>query len=402
MKFDNPAIVFGGGINGLGITRNLGRAGVDVYCVVDGADPVVFSRHCRKHFLIPNLTQRKNQIESLLKELSKKITSRPVIFATDDIGTLILSDLKSEMKDDYYFVMPDRKVAEKLVMKAKFYESLNQNDVPHPKVFVPKGIGELKILSKDLEYPIFIRPSVSQNFSTLFRKKGFVANSDRELLKYFTIASEHKIDVMLQEIIPGPDINIYGISGLFDRQSKPLAFFAYQRLKAWRPVFGNNSLIESVSLVKLSPLKETISRYLENLGYYGIMEAEFKLDPRDNRFKLLEINARSWWQNSFPTKCGLNIIFKAYIEAIGEQTEYSEAYSCGLRWINLLHYIGSSVLDKEIAKTEWIKSFKRIRDFAYFDVSDPLPYVPAMLLEGSRFIHSKNIASFKPHPVSTR
>jgi D-aspartate ligase len=389
LKFDNPAIVFGGGINGLGITRNLGSAGVDVYCVVEGADPVLFSRHCHKHFLIPNFAQGKNQFRSLLKELSKKITSRPVIFATCDISTLILSDLKSEMKDDYYFVVPDRKVAEKLVMKTKFYESLIQSNIPHPKVCVPKGIRELKILSKELKYPIFIRPSVSQHFSTLFRKKGFVANSDRELLKYFRIASEHKIDVMLQDIVPGPDTNIYGISGFFNKQSRPLAFFAYRRLKTWPPVFGNNSLIESISLTKLSPLKETITRYLQSLGYYGIMEAEFKLDPRDNRFKLLEINARSWWQNSFPTKCGLNIVLKAYLEAIGAKTEYSEAYSCGIRWINLLHYIGSSVFDKEIAKKEWIKSFKRVRDFAYFDASDPLPYVPGMLLEGSRFISNK-------------
>jgi D-aspartate ligase len=389
LKFNNPAIVFGGGINGLGITRNLGRAGVDVYCVLEGADPVVFSRHCHKHFLIPNLTQARNQIESLLKEISKKTAYRPVIFATDDIGTLILSDLKSDLRDDFCFVMPDRKVAETLVIKTKFYESLAQNDVPHPRVFVPEGIRELKILSKKLKYPIFIRPSLSQHFSSQFHMKGFVAKSAQELLRYFRVASECKIDVMLQEIVPGPDTNIYGISGIFDRQSKPLAFFAYRRLKTWPPMFGNNSLIESISLAKLPFLKETVARYLERLQYYGIMEAEFKLDPRDNNFKLLEINARSWWQNSFPTKCGLNIILKAYLEAIGEKMEYSEAYNTGIRWVNFSNYILSSIFDKEITKRKWIKSFKRVRDFAYFDVSDPFPYTPSMLLEGFRFVYKK-------------
>jgi len=34
-----PAIVFGGGIDGLGVARNLGREGIDVYSVVDCIDP---------------------------------------------------------------------------------------------------------------------------------------------------------------------------------------------------------------------------------------------------------------------------------------------------------------------------------------------------------------------------
>jgi len=386
MRFHNPAIVFGGGINGLGITRNLGSAGVDVYCVVEEVNPVVFSRHCHKHSLIANFTERKSQIKSFLKEFSKKTPFRPVIFATDDIGTLVLSDLKSEMKDDYDLVMPDRKVAEKLVIKNKFYESLNQNNVPHPKVFIPTGIHESKTLRGELEYPIFIRPSISQHFSKLFGKKGFVANSDQELLRYSTIVSKFKIDIMLQEIVPGPDTNIYGISGFFNRQSKPLAFFAYHRLKTWPPVFGNSSLMESVPLRKLPLLKETITRYLQSIGYYGIMDAEFKLDPRDNRFKLLEINARSWWQNSFPTKCGLNIILKAYLDAVGEEIEYSEVYTTGLKWINFVDYVHSSVLDRKIVEREWIRSFKLVRDFAYFDVADPLPFATEMLLAGFRFL----------------
>ncbi len=394
MKRSNPAIVFGGGVNGLGVTRNLGRAGVDVYCVVERLDPVVFSRYCDRHFLIPNFAQRKNQIKSLLMEFSKKITSRPVIFATDDLGTLILSDLKSEMKDDYCFVVPDRKAAETLVIKTKFYESLIQNNVPHPEVFVPKGIRELKILSKELHYPIFIRPSVSPHFDALFRKKGFVANSEQELISYFKIVSKCKIDVMLQEIVPGPDTSIYGISGFFDRQSKPVAFFAYHRLKAWPPMFGNSSLMESVSLAELPLLKETVCRYLESLRYYGIMDAEFKLDPRDNHFKLLEINARSWWQNSFPTKCGLNIVLKAYLEAVGETTEYSEAYNCGVRWINLVDYIRSSVVSREINKKEWIKSVQRVGDFLYFDIFDPFPYVLGMFLRGFRFVSQRKLAHF--------
>lgn len=41
-RYRNPAIVFGGGVNGLDLVRNLGRNGVDVYCVVDKTDIAFF------------------------------------------------------------------------------------------------------------------------------------------------------------------------------------------------------------------------------------------------------------------------------------------------------------------------------------------------------------------------
>ena len=381
MKFRFPAIVFGGGITGLGIVGNLGRVGVDVYCVVGGVDAVVFSKYCRKHFLIPNFVKRKDLIKSFLNQFSKKHTTPAVVFPTDDLGTLVLSDLQDELKHDYYFIVPERGVAEKLVLKTNFYESLDKNKIPHPRVIIPTCLDDLKAASKELEYPIFVRPSISQYFSELFRKKGFVANSEAELCKYYRLFSKQNIEILFQEIIPGSDKYIFGIAGAFNKKSKPMALFAYHRLRGWPLMFGNNSLIESVAISRLPDLKEIVTEYLENIGYYGIMEAEFKQDPRNGKFKFLEINARSWWQNSFPTKCGLNIILKAYLDAIGEKVEYSEKYALNVKWIDFLSDIRSSIMSKEIVKNSWARSLRGIRDWANLDINDPFPYAARLLCE---------------------
>jgi len=386
MKFRSPAIVFGGGFTGLGIARNLGRVGVDVYCVVDRVDPVMFSKYCRKHFLIPDFIRRKNLTKSFLNQFSKKNTTRAAIFSTDDLGTLVLSHLQSELKDDYYFIVPEREAAEKLVLKTKFYHSLDENKIPHPRVIIPTCLDDLKTASKELKYPIFVRPSVSQDFSIPFRKKGFVAKSERELRKYYNLFSKQNIEILFQEIIPGPDKYIFGIAGFFNKKSNPLALFAYHRLRGWPLMFGNNCLIESVAISTLPDLKEIAIRYLESIGYYGIMEAEFKQDPRNGKFMLLEINARNWWQNYFPTKCGLNIVLRAYLDAIGEKVEYCENYALGIKWINLLTDIRSSILSGEITKIGWISSFRGIRDWAYFDFGDPLPFVTGLLCEIRRLM----------------
>ena len=76
---------------------------------------------------------------------------------------------------------------------------------------------------------------------------------------------------------------------------------------------------------------------LKEIKYNGIFDAEFKLDHRDGLYKLIEINARPWWQNALPTKCGMNIIKAAYDHAAGNTAAevLHQDYRYGIKWINL-------------------------------------------------------------------
>lgn len=380
-RFKEPAIVFGGGMNGLGVTRNLGTAGVKVYCVTERVDSAAFSNRCYKRIVIPNYGGRARFVRSFLEDFSRKTTSRPVIFATDDIGTLMLSELADTIRDDYNFVVPKKDVARTLVIKQRFYDSLAKTSVPFPRVYTPNSSGGLESLKEEARYPLFIRPSISPQFTKVFKRKGFIASNDKELAYYYNLASRHKIDVMFQEIIFGSDANQYGISGLFGKKGGPLAFFAYHRLRSWPPMFGNSSLMESYPLTELSEMQSVLKEYLIDIGYSGIMDAEFKRDIRDNQFKLLEVNARSWWQNLFPTKCGLNIILKAYLDAIGEDVTYSEDYVEGLKWIDLPNDLLSAVFEKKLLTREWFGSIGNIKAFSYFDFHDPGPFATNLLFQ---------------------
>lgn len=377
-----PAIVFGGGINGLGILRNLGREGIAVYCVLDRPDPVVYSRYCRKSYLVPGFTQNPDSVRSFLSKFANTdSSSRPVVFSTNDRTTLILSDLRNQMESQYTFVTPDKQIAETLVVKSKFYESLAENKIEHPRVISPGSRSDTAHVGEELGYPIFVRPCMSQNFVEVFGKKGFVANSECELARCCQEAAKHDLDVIFQEIIPGPAANMFGIAGYFDRDSRPLTLFCYHRLRGWPPLLGNSSLMESMPLRKVRDIVDIIVGYLANLGYYGIMDAEFKLDPRDGIYKLLEVNARSWWQNSFPTKCGLNIIFKAYLDSIGEKTAYSDNYATRVKWINLLEDLCASVAGNEILKASWVNSLVGVKDYAFFDPHDLAPAISNVLFD---------------------
>ena len=53
-------------------------------------------------------------------------------------------------------------------------------------------------------------------------------------------------------------------------------------------------------------LEQYGSVLLKEIGYYGLSEVEFKKDPRDGRYKLLEINARTWLWHSLAIRCGVD------------------------------------------------------------------------------------------------
>jgi predicted ATP-grasp superfamily ATP-dependent carboligase len=144
--------------------------------------------------------------------------------------------------------------------------------------------------------------------------------------------------------------------------------------------------MESIPISGVTSIKETAETYLHQLGYHGIMEAEFKRDPRDGIFKLLEINARSWWQNSFPAKCGINIVFISYLDAIGEEIEYTEDYEAGIKWIYFLNDLRSSIkTSNNMTIKEWASSLHGIKDWAYFSADDPIPWVLSLLFSLSAF-----------------
>jgi predicted ATP-grasp superfamily ATP-dependent carboligase len=150
----------------------------------------------------------------------------------------------------------------------------------------------------------------------------------------------------------------------------------------WPSSLGNSTVCKSVSLSDIVDLKKTIVRYLLNIGYHGIFSVEFKKDSRDNIGKLLEVNARSWWYNSFPSSCGVNIIFIAYLNSIGENIKVQKNYQIDKKLIysiDELKWMFNRILKGEFSFQEWYSSLNGKRDWALFNREDLRPLIMKML-----------------------
>ena len=122
-------------------------------------------------------------------------------------------------------------------------------------------------------------------------------------------------------------------------------------------------------------------RVLENIGYYGIAEAELQRDPLDGKLKLIEINARTTTEARLSVRCGMNMEHIAYCDILGNRIEKNEFQIEGVKWINiisdLLATFSSSgyIRNGKLTLREWLNSLKGEREYAIFAWDDPAPFL---------------------------
>jgi predicted ATP-grasp superfamily ATP-dependent carboligase len=124
---------------------------------------------------------------------------------------------------------------------------------------------------------------------------------------------------------------------------------------------------------------------MKGVGYKGILDIGYRLDPRDNKYKVLDINPRVGQAfRLFLANNGMDVIRSLYLDLTGQEQQKSEPRE-GRRWlIEDYDIISSHRYYKEgsLGFIEWIRSFRRVEEAAWFSWKDPKPF----LVIAARFI----------------
>lgn len=359
---------------GLGVTRCFGRQGIPVVWFSSNSNQIGFhSKYCIGVPCPNPKYDEKNYIDNLVSA-GELLYSKGILFPTGDIEVKIILKHRKKLERYFHIPMSDSSVAELLLDKKKFHKTLEKLEISQPLTFFPKDNTELKSISNDLHYPCIVKPVHSEDFRFTFRTKSFKANSSKELVEGYNKSIEKNQEVIVQEIIPGDANCMHGLNAYYDKTSMPNGVFMYRRIREWPHDFGNGCLIESV---RVPELEEIINSFIKKIGYHGIIDAEFKKDPRDSKFKLIEINARCWMQVSLTARCGINIPYIAYMDMLNKNIGTITSYKEGIKWIYSIEDFQSSVksmLKGNFSFRKWIDSFKGEKEYAIFASDDPLPF----------------------------
>lgn len=369
-----PALVLGSGITALGVTRVLGAAGISVY-VATGPDRLV--RHSRWFHPAPGGAYAGHGLAEYLDGLR---IPRAVLIPCSDHAVLDVALLGDALTDRFPRIVAPPGVLERLIDKARFHDLLEALDVPRPHTFWLHGAEDLDRIGADRLTNAFLKPRDSQAFHDRFGEKAFRVASRDDARRRLAAVMAEGLDVVLQEYVPGPPDHHYFIDAYADTHSRIRALFGRRRLRMYPPDFGNSTYMRSVPIEEVEPAARNLTRIIEALRFRGICSAEFKRDPRDGQFKLLEINTRPWWYVEFAARCGVDVCRMAYNEALGLDPGDVRSYATGRRLVYPYYDFPAALAQWRsgaLSAAKWLGSWVGALQ-PVFTWRDPLPVLHAL------------------------
>ena len=378
-KQEIGALVIGGEHPGLGIARSLGRRGIPVYVVDDQHSVSSFSRYVRRVIHTEDLLDERKTIEAVLEIGHRYGLKGWVLFPTRDETVAAFSRYRPELESFFRLTTPDWKVARWALDKRNTYNLALQLKIPSPQTWSPVRSADLGILYDKL--PLAIKPAIKENFFYSTGAKAWRANTPEQLHRLFEKATRliPAEEVMVQEIIPGDGRQQFSYCAFF-RDGHAHSSMVARRGRQHPREFGRAATyVESLEL----PIIEQLSaRLLKAINYYGLVEVEFKLDPRDGLYKLLDINARAWGFHSLGGSAGVDFPYILFADQIGEPAERCRGKS-GIGWLRMVTDVPtvlSDLVHGDFDLSSYIRSLRNTRVESVFSSEDPFPSLLELLL----------------------
>lgn len=357
----------------LGVARALGTMGVPVVMVHYNENDIgQVSKYVKHHVQGPHPEKFEGQFIDVLIECSNRF-GKGVLFPVSDETVVAVARNKAKLEDYFIVACTNWEVTQKFIEKKYTYALADTIGVAAPKTIIPKSVEEVENYAKNVDFPCLVKPSQSHLFYDYFKKKMFPVGNANELISVYQKAADAGLEVMLQEIIPGNDVNVVNYNAYFS-QGKPLLEFTAQHIRNAPPFWGSPRVV----LSKVIP--EVIDpgrRILQALHYDGYACTEFKKDERDGIYKLMEVNGRHNLSTLLAVRCGMNFPWLQYRHmVIGEQPAVSN-YTTGIYWVDITRDIWYSLKfynHERYTLGQYIEPYFKSHIFAIFDLKDISPF----------------------------
>lgn len=329
-----PVLILGQGLTLLGTVRCFGRAGVPAY-VLSGPDPLAGrSRWFRR---LPAAGSAPPGYDQLPAVLGRLPLERAILVPCSDPWATAVTHLAPGLAARFPAVVGGAEAIDTLTDKGRFAHALQAAGVPHPGTFAVTAPDDLAPIPDDVLANGFLKPRDSVACYRAFERKAFDFHGRAEAAATLARTQAAGLSMMLQEYVPGPvDRHIF-IDGLVARDGRFAVLFARRRLRIHPPRFGNSTAMVSIPLDDVGAAVASLAALAPTIGLRGIFSAEFKHDPRDGRFKLLEINPRPWWFVEFAATCGADVCLPAYRDTLGLALPPPPRYRVGVRLVYPYH-----------------------------------------------------------------
>jgi predicted ATP-grasp superfamily ATP-dependent carboligase len=366
---------------GLGIARSLGRLGIPVYAAdTSSTVPVAFSRYCRGFFKWNFETAPPEQTLDYLLGCGRKLGKRPILIPTTDETALFVSDNAYALKEGFDFPDQSSRTVHTLANKHSMFRAAKELGIPTPETVLPANRGDVVSFANTATFPVVMK-LLDSHYAGGQRTHGtYIAVTRGELLERFDrLQDAQSTPVILQEYIPGGDDTIWMFNGYFNARGECLFGMTGQKLRQCPVYTGAASL--AVCRGNVEVYDATLA-FMKAVGYRGILDIGYRFDARDGKYKVLDANPRIGCSfRLFVGRDGMDVARALYFDLTGQSVAPSAACE-GRKWLVEDCDLVSSIryyFDGKVKIAEWIRSFRGVRETAFFSVRDPVPMLAAFI-----------------------
>jgi len=373
-------MLLGGRENTLAVTRNLGRQGIKVRVSNVPNSWAASSRYCTDSFPTPKgLTLVDHWKELLLGKGGERFHGQ-VIFACNDTALEFLADNRDALLAHYLLVDSEPRLQRALLDKKETLVLARKAGVPAPNFWNIKDANDIKGIKDEICFPVMVKPIHSHKFNRVFGRKLFIVKSGfDEVAEKIRLSHEHGMEVMVVEMIPGPDELLASYNTYIDSAGNNLYHFTKRILRRF-PVNRGGACYHITEW--LPEVAELGKKFFKEIGFKGIGNVEFKRDLRDGRLKIIESNARFVATHELFVRSGAPSDLLVYChltkQALPDLSDYKQFMRM---WYPVRDFYAYRELHArgELSFGGWLRSIMYPQIYPVLSLSDPKPAITALI-----------------------
>lgn len=320
--FSSPCFVLGIETQiGLGVVRELGRAGVRVIGLANRRGSVGLASRYVDHGIVVG-PARDDALVARIRALGETYGGAVLLAVSEtDIAWLIAH--RGEF-GKVRPIAPPEDAFRQVLDKRETLRIAEELGIRVPRTFAADSIKAWHEAAAQARYPVVVKWADPHAAMPRLREHGLQAAKleyalDREALgaigERFVLAG---IWPLIQEYCPGRGLGQF----FFMHEGHAVRRFQHLRVAEWPPEGGFSSVCDGVLPSRFAVLQERSIALLQAIGWSGCAMVEYRLDEQTGDAVLMEINGRFWGSFPLAVHSGAGFALLAYaLQGLGTMPE---------------------------------------------------------------------------------
>ena len=375
---------------GLGLVRELGRAGVRVVGIAHESGAIGLASRYLARGVVVN-TPRSAELIDVIRALGEE-------FGPCRLLTVSEANLQwlATRRNDFGKVLPVVPPVEQLAIvldKQLTLQAAREVGINVPQTAEAASLQEAQALARSFTFPAVLKwkdpNAISKKLSAHgleLRKTEYVYSSDQflETVHRYAPLAEWPI---VQSYCAGVGLGQF----FYMHKGQAVRRFQHLRVAEWPPEGGFSSVCDSLPLDQHQALQEKSIALLRHIGWEGVAMVEYRWDSIANQAVLMEINGRYWGSFPLAVHCQANFAVIAYFIENGltlpelppvQFNRRCRMMSTEIKRLFRIVMQPQLIVDRSFKVEKWVEIRRFALDFlnprvCYYvwDIADPRPFL---------------------------